>query len=99
DAERPHALRIDVELGGPAVRRTDVGQLAHPVERQLLAVRAGDDDVGRDQVMAIAEDGGGDGDGLAYRRLGRPARAVDDRPDIGDGDPSDHRLRTYPSRH
>jgi len=99
DTEGPPAHDVDVELRRPAVGPADVGQLAHAVERQRCAVGPGDDDVRRDHVVALAEDRGAHRHGLADGGLGRPARAVDDRPDIGNRDTSDHRARTYPSHH
>ena len=69
------------DLGGRLTIRTGVA---------ARAVGVGEHDLGAEPVVALAEHGGGDGEGLADGRLRRLSTEVDDGHDVHDRDASDH---------
>ncbi len=86
--EGPRALGVRRHPGLVAVR--GVGELGHPHRRPTGAVRRGEDDLSREAVVALAENRGADGEGLADRRLRGLTSEVHDRRDVHDGDATDH---------
>ena len=74
DGEGPRARRGRGDVRAPAVgaRRAE----AHAASRAPAALGVAQHDVRGDRVVALAEDGGGDLEGLADHRLGGPAPAV-----------------------
>ncbi len=95
----PGAERVAPSLDavGPAARRsgrphrsTSAGPVVDPHREGVVdPVGVGEHRGGAHRVVALAEDLGGDGEGLALDRLGRPGAAVDERPDVVDGDAAD----------
>ena len=91
----PHASTVYVQWPG-ASGVTSAPQRSVPgassrigVQGPGRPVRVAQHDVGGDRVVALAEHGGGDLEGLAHDRLGRAAAAVDERADVQDGDAPD----------
>ena len=85
DLEGPLTGRARADVRGPPVRL-----LAESVHGGPGAprgpLRPTEHDVGGDGVVALAEDRGGDGEGLAHHGLGRPAPGVLDGGDVTDRD-------------
>ena len=90
DGVRPAALDIGGDLGPPAV---GAGlRLAHRRPGAAPACRVAQHHIGGYGVMALAEDGGRDFEGLAHHRLRRAAAAIDLRADVQNRDATDHGL-------
>ena len=94
DGELPAARLVDRDLGRVAVGA--VADQPHPGEGSGAAVGSRHRDVGTDGIVALAEDGRGDGHDLPDDRARRPAAARDDGRGVGDRNASDHRGRRYP---
>jgi hypothetical protein len=94
DDEGPPALRVEGDVGRPL--RQAVVDLGHRHARTPAPVGAAQHDARPDQVMALAEDGGADGQRLAGDGAGRPAAATDLRTYVSYGDSPDH--TTEPTR-
>ena len=95
--EGPQPGLVGRDPGGVPVG--DVRVLDHRDRRVLLALGIGEDDLGAEPVVSLAEHAGGDGEGLADGALRGQRRGVgggiDDGRDVHDGDASDHALHTF----
>src|SRR5690606_30619134 len=91
DGERPVALAVRGERGGPAVFADAVHADALALPPMLVAQDGGSGH----GVVALAEHGGGHLEALADHRLGGVAPARDDGRDVEDRDSSSHRGQRY----
>jgi len=86
-AEGPEARGVRAQPGLVAVQA--LRDVLHEGPRVVGAV-GGHEHGGRgDGVVTLAEDGGAHREGLAHRSLGGPVAVLEDREDLGDGDPAD----------
>ena len=91
-SSRPRCVGRD--LGRPAVGLGPDGCIR--VNGRLPPRPGREHDVGGDRVVALAEDGRADREGLPDDRLGGPASAVHERGDVADRDAAEHRPRHRP---
>lgn len=93
DGEGPAALDVRGDVAAPPV---GAGRpLLHRRPRTAAAGGIAQHHVGRDRVMAFAEDGGRDLEGLAHHGLRRAAAAIDLRADVQNRDATDHQLTWF----
>ena len=86
-AQAPVAGRVGGQARLVAVQARQ--DLDHAGAGAVGAVGAHEDGGGAEAVVALAEDGGADGEDLARNGLDRPAPVLDDREDLGDRDAPD----------